>query len=217
MIYGMLLQQQQTSHDIGCGGISTQNFFNMAVFSQHSSEPSPPVAQPQSLESKIGANQSSQIISKPTKSLPWIARFDQQGFSAQIFALPKDKGMSYEAAVRIALFGKLYSIKLQMSCPSFSFSPMFQVRNMVPIDSAMTVACRAGDFDGAHKLLTSGAAHGSDITPAGWPMLDVSAESIRIEISLLMIRSVCYREWIGQARPLTPRIWSSSRHGVWRA
>lgn len=192
MIYGMLLQQQRISHDVGGGGISTQNFVNMAVISQHSSEPSPPVTRPQLLGSKRGTNQSSQIISKPTKLLPWIVRLDQQGFSAQIFALPKDKGMSYQAAVRISLFGKLYSIILQMSCPSFSFSRMFQVRNMVPVDSAMTVACRAGDFDGAHKLLVSGAAHGSDITPAGWPMLDVSADSLRIEISLLMIRSVRY-------------------------
>lgn len=192
MIYGMLLQQQCILHDTGGSVISTTNLVNMAVISQPSPESLPPVSQPRLFARKARTKRSTQIISKPTKLLPWIVRFDQQGFSAQVFAFPKGKGMSYQAAVRISLLGKLYSFKLQISCPSFSFDRMFHVRNIVPTDSAMTVACRAGDFNSAHKLLASGAAHGSDITSAGWPMLDVSADSLRGQISLLMILSVRY-------------------------
>jgi hypothetical protein len=42
----------------------------------------------------------------------------------------------------------------------------------------MTVACKTGDFDSARILLASGLAHVSDVTPGGWPMLDVRAISL---------------------------------------
>ena len=58
---------------------------------------------------------------------------------------------------------------------------MLHVRNIVPTDSAMVVACLTGDFNGALELLTRGSAHGSDITPGGWPLLDVSVDYIRAE------------------------------------
>ena len=120
------------------------------------------------------SRQSTHVISKPTKQLPWMIRLDLWGFSAQLVALPKDKGKNYQAAVRASFLGKMYTIQIQLSCPDFSFDRMLHVRNVVPNDSAMSVACRTGDFDSARKLLTSGAAHGSDITVGGWPVLDVS-------------------------------------------
>ena len=65
-----------------------------------------------------------------------------------------------------------------MSHPDFSFDRMLHVRNIVPNDSAMTVACRTGDFDGARKLVSSGAAYDNGTTLAAWPMLDVSMSSL---------------------------------------
>ena len=168
MIYGALLQQQSTLHEI-----STNNIINMTVVNQGSPESLPPVIQDQLYKGRLTTKQSAQLTNKPANLLPWAIRFDRQGFSAQIAALPKDDGNSYQADLHITLFGKMYSINLQMACPSFSFNRKLHVRNVVPTDSAMIIACRTGDFNTARKLLASGAAHGSDVTLAGWPMLDV--------------------------------------------
>ena len=181
-IYEILRQQQSTFDKIRSGEISTNNVFNMAVINSSNPHSLPSVVQAQLSEIKPTSKQSSQIISKPTKLLPWTVRFDRWGLSAHVVVLPKDKGKSYQAAVHISLLGKMYTIQLQMSCPNFSFDRMLHVRNIVPTDSAMTVACRTGDFDSARRLLASGAAHGSDITLAGWPMLDVSANFLCIKI-----------------------------------
>ncbi len=181
-IYGILRQQQSTFDRIQSVEISTNNILNMAVINQSSSELLPSVVQAQLSEIKPMSKQSTQVISKPTKLLPWTVRFDRWGILAQVVVLPKDKGKSYQAAVHISLLGKMYTVQLQMSCPDFSFDRMLHVRNIVPTDSAMSVACRTGDFDSARRLLASGAAHGSDITLAGWPMLYVSVEFLCIEI-----------------------------------
>ncbi|KAL8644477.1 MAG: hypothetical protein Q9226_007744 [Calogaya cf. arnoldii] len=172
MIHVMLLQQQNTLDQIGREGISTKNLISMATINQCLPQSTLSILEAQPPEIKQTTKQSAPVITKPTKSLPWILRFDRKGFSAQILAVPKDKGNRYQAAVHMSLLGKIYSVQLQMSYPEFSFDRMLHVRNIVPNDSAMTVACRTGDFNGARKLLSSGAAHGNDTTLAGWPMLD---------------------------------------------
>jgi hypothetical protein len=187
MIYGILLQQQSTMDKIERGEILGKNVINMAVISQPSPQSTPAVIQAQLSEIKPMAKQSTHVITKPTKLLPRTARFDRWGFSAQLVTLPKDGGTSYRAAVHISLLGKMYSVQLQMSYPGFSFDRMLHVRNIVPTDSEMAVACRTGDFDRARKLLASGSAHGSDITASGWPMLDVSVQqSPRTECAIVM-------------------------------
>ena len=148
----------------------------MVIVNQSSPEPLPSVARSQLSEGRPMMKKTAQAANKPTNVLPWTVQFGRQGFSAEIAALPQDGGSSYRAVVNIALLGKMYSIHLQMAYPSFSFNRMLHVRNIVPADSAMTVACRTGDFNTARKLLTSGAAHGSDVTLAGWPMLDVGVQ-----------------------------------------
>lgn len=136
---------------------------------------------------------------KPTKLLPCILRFDRQGFSAQVAAIPKDRGQSYQVALHIPLCGKMYSVQLQMSCPGFSFDRILHVCNIVQNDSAMTVACSTGDFDSTRKLLASSAAHGNDITVAGWPMLDVSEIEIVISFNIYLCLectiSLLYVDW----------------------
>ncbi|KAL8854173.1 MAG: hypothetical protein Q9221_001096 [Calogaya cf. arnoldii] len=52
-------------------------------------------------ESTLYGIQSDPLITKPTKLLPWILRFDRKGFSAQTLAVPKDKGDRYQAAVHL--------------------------------------------------------------------------------------------------------------------
>lgn len=173
MIYGALLQQQSTLNVI-----STRNIINMAVVDQRSPPTLPSVVDSHISTCSPATKQSAQVTNKSTNLLPWMIRFDRQGLSAQIAALPKGDGSSYQAAVHLTLLGKMYSIYLQMAYPSFSFNRILHFRNIVPNDSAMTVACRTGDFNTARKLLTSGAAHGSDVTLAGWPMLDVGIDSL---------------------------------------
>lgn len=181
MIHGMLLQQQCTLDRMGKEEISTKNIINMAMINQCLPQSLPSVLHAQLPNTKPITKLSTQLITKPTKSLPWIVRFNRQGFSAQVVAVPKDKGNRYQAALHMSLLGKIYSVQLQMSCPDFSFDRMLHVRNIVPNNSAMTVACRTGDFDSARKLLSSGAAHGNDTTIAGWPMLDVSVNFLYAE------------------------------------
>ncbi len=81
----------------------------------------------------------------------------------------------------------MYSIQLQVAALSLSFSRMFHVRNIVPDDSDMAVACRAGDFDLADRLLRSGLAYGSVVTASGWTMLDVSVQpSVYLEPAIVL-------------------------------
>ena len=180
MIYDILLQQQPTMEKIERGEISNNNIINVAVFSQTGPKSTPAVVQANFSELKAGAKQSTHIITKPTKLLPRTARFDRWGFSAQLVTLPGDERTKYQAAVHISFLGRMYSLQLQTSCPRFTFHPMLRVQKIVPADSALAVACKMGDFDRAHKLLTSGSAHGSDVTALGWPMLDVSVQHSRI-------------------------------------
>ena len=177
MIYEALLQQQSTLDKM-----STKNIINMAVVSQGSPQSLPSVVQAQLSKGRPTPKQSAQGTDKPGDLLPWTIRLDREGFSAQVAALHKDDASSYQAAADVTLLGKMYSIQLQMAYPSLSINCMLHVRNIVPTDSAMTLACRTGDFNTARKLLTSGAARGSDLTLAGWPMLDVGVFSLCSEI-----------------------------------
>jgi hypothetical protein len=186
MVYGILIQQQTITDEIGPGEIPG-NVLNMPVVGQASPHSTPATVQAQISENKPMAQPLTQIITKPTKLLPRTARLDRQGFSAQLVALPKDEGTTYRAAVHISLFGRMYSVQLQLTCPGFSFDRGLHVRNIVPDDFDMAVACRTGDFDRARKLLASGLAQGSDITASGWPMLEVSVhQSLRIECSVVL-------------------------------
>lgn len=182
MVFGILLQQQSIVDRVEKGEISARNVIHMNVVNKSSPQSMPSVVQAQLSEIKPTAKQLTKAITKPTKPLIWTVRSSQEAFSAQVIVLSKEKGTSYQAAVHISLLGKMYSVQLQMSCPGFSLDRMLHVRNIVPTDSAMTVACRTGDFGRALELLTSGLAHGSDITPGGWPMLDVSVNFLRTEM-----------------------------------
>lgn len=187
MIHRMLLQQQTALEKFGSPpDISTQSIINMTI-SNHSSPPSLlPIVQAQLSDIKPSRKQSTQVLSKPTKLLPWTVQVDLPGFVAQVAALPKGKGKTYQAAIHLSLLGKMFLLELNISCPSFSFDRMLHVRNIVPADSPMTLACKTGDFDCARRLLASGAAQGSDITLAGWPMLDVGAFSLCMKCPMLM-------------------------------
>ncbi|KAL8880307.1 MAG: hypothetical protein Q9198_002257 [Flavoplaca austrocitrina] len=187
VIYKILLQQQATLDRIGKEGLSKDNIFNMAMIHQNMPQLLPSNPQTEVHRDKTKMKQSTQLITKPTKSLPWILRLDRQGFSAQVVALPREKGSRFQAAVHLSLFGKIYSIQLHFSYPDFSSDTMLHVRNIVPNDSAMIVACRTGDFDTARQLLTSGSAHGNDTTVAGWPMLDYAIESGSARIVRLLL------------------------------
>ena len=158
------------------GEILNNNVIDMTVFSQSNPQSTPAVVQAQFSEIKSGANQSTHVITKPTKLKPRTARFDRWGFSAQLVTLSGDQGTRYQAAIHISFFGRMYSVQLQTSCLGSTFYPILRVRNIVPTDSEMTIACKMGDFDCARKLLTSGSAHGGDFTASGWPMLDVSVQ-----------------------------------------
>jgi hypothetical protein len=176
MIYGILHQQQAIMGKIERGEILNNNVIDVAVVSQTGPQSMPAVVQAQFSEIKSEAKQSTHVITKPTKLLPRTARFDRWGFSAQLVTLPADEGTRYQAAVHISFLGRMYSVQLQTPCPGSTFLPMLRVRNIVPTDSEMTVACKMGDFDRARKLLTSGLAHGGDVTASGSPMLDVSGQ-----------------------------------------
>ena len=183
-IYELLQQQQATLNGIQSNGTWTKEVLTMSVMNQSSVQPFPSVIQTQLSKTFPISEQSPQIMPNPTKLLPWIVKCDLWGSSAQVIALPKGKGKSYQADVHISMLGKLYTIQLQLSCPDLSFDRMLHVCNIVPSNSAMTAACKSGDFNSARKLLASGAAQGSDVTSAGWPMLDVSVDSSRNELRI---------------------------------
>ncbi len=149
MIYGTLLQQQSIIEKIERGEILGKNIINMAVANQASPQSTPPAVQAEFSELKSTAKLSTQVITNPTKLLPRAARFDRWGFSAQLVRLPKETGSSYRAAVHISLFGRRYGVRMQMSNTGFSLDRMLHVHNIIPTDSAMTIACKTGAFDGA--------------------------------------------------------------------
>jgi hypothetical protein len=173
MIYGMLHRQQSTLDKLEKGEISGNNTINMAVISRPTPELSTAVIEAQLVKIESSSRQSTGMITKPTKLLPRRVRFGRWGFSAYLVALPKDDRTNYTVGLHISLMGKMYSVQLRMASPTFSPDPVWQVRNIVPVDSEMAMACRIGDFNRARQLLTSGLAHGSDVTDSGWPMLEV--------------------------------------------
>jgi hypothetical protein len=178
MVYHILLQQQSTMDKIERGEILGNNVINMTTITQSNPQATPAVIEAKISEMKVVAKQTTQPITKPTKLLPRTTRFDTWGFSAQLVTLPRNKSMSHRAAVHISLLGRMFSLQLRMSFQRFSFDGMLHVRNVVPSDSEIAVACRTGDFDRARQLLASGLAHGSDITGSGSPMLEVSAATV---------------------------------------
>lgn len=177
MIYGVLLQQQSTLDKLGRGEITAKSVINMAVVNQSSPQSLRSESDSQLAITKPTRKRSTQWMTRRAKLLPSILDFGRQGFSAQLVASAKDRNHSYQISVDVPLFGKMYSIELQMSYPAFTFDCMLHVRNIVPSDCAMAVACKTGDFDNARKILASGAAHGNDITEAGLPMLDLAIEN----------------------------------------
>ncbi|KAI3319325.1 ankyrin repeat-containing domain protein [Xylariaceae sp. AK1471] len=180
IIYGMLHRQQSLMDKLERGDIVGQNnTINMSVITRPTPQLSTAVieAQLRELHLEPKANTRSKVITKPRKLLPRGARFDRWGFAGHLVALPQDKGTSYQAGVRISLLGKMYSVQLRMVNPGFSFAPILSVRNIVPTDSELALVCRTGNFDRARQLLTTGMAHGSDVTASGWPMLDYAIES----------------------------------------
>ncbi|KAK4184022.1 ankyrin repeat-containing domain protein [Podospora australis] len=149
IIYGLLLQQGITMGKIERGELLGK-VINMAVISQATNSTSTPtVIKAEPSELRLPSKQYTQIITRPAKVTPRTTKL----------------GLG------------MYSIQLQMSCPSFSFARTLHVHNIVPADSEMAVACRTGDFDAARRLLISGSAHGSDVTTSGWPILDYAIES----------------------------------------
>ncbi|KAI1444822.1 ankyrin repeat-containing domain protein [Annulohypoxylon stygium] len=166
VIYAVLLQQQSTIDKIGKGERSSENVINMAMINQTN------------LESTNGTitKRPAQVITTPTKTLPRKIRFEGRGLSIQLVAVTKDEGTRYRAAAHISLFGKRYSVQFQRT-PSFSFDWVLRVRNIIPTDSDMAIACRAGDFHRVRTLLANGLTHGNDVTPSGWPMLDYAINS----------------------------------------
>ncbi|RYP46066.1 hypothetical protein DL769_011416 [Monosporascus sp. CRB-8-3] len=179
MIYGMLHRQQSTLDRLERGEIMSKNTINMSVITRPTPQLSTAVieAQLSELDLEPETKQSTKVITKPTKLLPRGARFDRWGFAAHLVALPQDRGTSYQAGLHISLLGKMYSVQLRISSPTFSLNPMLHVRNIVPTDSEMALVCKTGNFDRARQLLATGMAHGSDVTPSGWPMLDYAIES----------------------------------------
>ncbi|KAK0754841.1 ankyrin repeat-containing domain protein [Schizothecium vesticola] len=190
VIYGMLIQQQTTMDKIEMGELLGQQVFQMAVISQGDDKSTPTVLQARldeieewpskgAWEKPPDPWKNAETITRPSKYLPSTTRFNRWGFSAHLVALPGPNNTIYRAAVHVSLLGKMYSVQLRLSTLGFPFAltRKVHVRNVVPNDSAMALACRAGNFDKARTLLTSNLAHGSDVTAAGWPMLDFAIES----------------------------------------
>ncbi|KAL2871201.1 ankyrin repeat-containing domain protein [Aspergillus lucknowensis] len=180
MVYRLLLSQQVTMDRMERGEIiGSTNIVNMTVVNQPNSQSQS--AAPAAVQDKFSAAQAMTHIAKAksTKRVTRAARFNRWGFDTQLASISKDKngGSSYRVEVQVSLFGKMYSVQLQISLLDFSLYPTMHVRNTVPVDSEMAIACKTGDFNRARQLLLSGLAHGSDVTPSGWPMLDYAIES----------------------------------------
>ncbi|KAL2822821.1 ankyrin repeat-containing domain protein [Aspergillus cavernicola] len=178
MVYRLLLNQQATMDRIEKGEIIGKKVIDMSVVNQPSPQSAPAVIQVQLSEVRRTPQPLAQVTNpKSTKQVPWAVRFNRWGFGAQIVTIPKGEGTSYRAGVQVSLRGRVYSVQLQMSLQDFSLYPAMHVRNTVPANSEMAIACKTGDFNRARELLVSGLAHGSDVTPSGWPMLDYAIES----------------------------------------
>ncbi|KAI1323574.1 ankyrin repeat-containing domain protein [Xylariaceae sp. FL0255] len=181
MIYGMLYRQQSAIEKLGESQGLGNNTINMAIISRHTPDMSTAIIEAQVSEIDSKDRQATKVVTRPNKLLPRSRRasFERWGFSVYLVALPKDKGKGtdYTTGVHISLMGRMYSVRLRVSSPSFRMSPTWNVRNIVPIESEMAVACRTVNFNSAYRLLTTGMARGSDVTPSGWPMLDYAIES----------------------------------------
>ncbi|KAJ5175412.1 ankyrin [Penicillium canariense] len=157
---------------------TSEKAIKMAIVNQPSPHSQHALIQVQLSEVQTMPRPSSQVIrNNPAKTGPRTASFERWGISTRIFTTSKEKGTSYQAGVHVSLFGKMYSVQVQMSLPEFSLYPTMNVRNTVSANSRMAIACKSGDFDRARQLLASGAARGNDVTPSGWPMLDYAIES----------------------------------------
>lgn len=123
VIYGMLLQQQTTMDKIETGELLGQQNFQMAVINQSDDKSPPTVLQARLDEleewpSKDAPKKppdppkTAETISRCSKYLPSIARFDRWGFSAHLVAFPGPKNRTYRAAIDMSPLGKMYSVQL---------------------------------------------------------------------------------------------------------
>lgn len=177
----MLLQQQSTLDRIESGGLlASNNIVNATLVSQTVHQPLSLLSRPLASKPELAASKKS-VTKFQKKQQPWTYLFDQRGISAQLVLLPYEKGTVYRAALHISLFDKMFSTHLQFSQSVFSFDRMLHVRNIVPSNAPMTIACQLGDFNTVRSLLQDGVASGSDVTPEGLPMLEVSCSRLTPE------------------------------------
>lgn len=113
-------------------------------------------------------------LSRTRNIIPWKFLFEREGVSAQLVSLPNGEGTFYRATLHISLFSKMYSTRLTFSPSFFNFDRMLHVHNIVSNDAPIIMACQVGDFDAVRSILRDGAARGSDVTPQGYPILEVS-------------------------------------------
>lgn len=179
MIYGALLQQKSTMSKIESGELLRTNTINMAVVNQSNPKSEPTIIETKLAELSINEEETTKAITMPHKLVPWSTQVEGLGFSARLVTLPKEEGTKYRAAMHMSLLGRLYSVRLQVSLQNPSFDRMFHVHNIIPTDSEMALACKAGDFNRTRRLLMDGLGHGSDVTASGLPVLDVSAHVMR--------------------------------------
>lgn len=127
-------------------------------------------------ESPTGIDYPKRPVAKLFKRRPRVVRLNGWGLSADLAMQEKQEGASSELTLRLGLFSKVYTAQIRVNWPGSSFDRMLHTQNMIPSDSPMVRACKAGDFRSVQRLLSSGAAHGNDVTDTGWPMLDVSKD-----------------------------------------
>jgi hypothetical protein len=170
MMWAILIQQRTTLDKLGRHQADAHQEIKSLMFRQES---------PRSTTGTVHVHLDEMQITKSTKlkstkARPKARRLDCWGFSTELVLLPKEQGTTSKLSIRLGLFSKTYTARVQVCWPELSFDSVMHVQNIVPSDSAMVRACRAGDFRSVQRLLAGGAAHCNDVTEAGWPMLDVS-------------------------------------------
>ncbi|KAL8840007.1 MAG: hypothetical protein Q9170_001491 [Blastenia crenularia] len=81
----------------------------MATINQFSPQPSPTVDKAQFSDLQSAKRCQTHWTNQSNNLLPWVLRFELGGFSAQIAALPKNNGKSYQAGIHVSMFGKMYT------------------------------------------------------------------------------------------------------------
>ncbi|KAH7304238.1 ankyrin repeat-containing domain protein [Stachybotrys elegans] len=177
MIYNLLQQQRPSFDDLNDHGSMGGKVVELPPKSQLRSHPGvteieSKLASVTVTEDDMTTEFTTQVITMPNKYHPWSAKLEGMGITARFISLPKQEGTEYRLAAHMSLLGKIYSIRLQASLQNLSFDRLFHVHNVIPTDSEMALACKAGDFNSVRQLLMSGMGHGSDVTASGLPVLD---------------------------------------------